>query len=232
MSEVGPGRYQSSDRKTSTPGSLICATSSTIRGRYEFEHAASERLVRQLRAAMNGPGRIQRVLRAVGARSGGSGPVAVRSSWISSARPRLQINRDLSALEEANERVASGAGDQSEAVSRTATSVEALSDRIDRIAHNAGEAAEACERARQEAHQGLEQVHNVIEGMDRLLTRIEANGRKVRRLEDRSTEIGVIVELIRRHLQPHRHARPQRHDRIDPRRGTWPRLRGRRRGDP
>ena len=33
--------------------------------------------------------------------------------------------------------------------------------------------------------------------MDRLLTRIEANGRKVRRLEDRSTEIGVIVDLIR-----------------------------------
>ncbi len=34
-------------------------------------------------------------------------------------------------------------------------------------------------------------------GIDRLLTRIEANGRKVRRLEDRSTEIGVIVEMIR-----------------------------------
>ena len=100
-------------------------------------------------------------------------------------------------MEEANERVASGAQDQSEAVSRTATSVEALSDRIDRISHNAGEAADACERARQEAHQGLEQVHSVIEGMDRLLARIEANGRKVRRLEDRSTEIGVIVELIR-----------------------------------
>ena len=109
----------------------------------------------------------------------------------------MQINRDLSALEEANERVASGAHDQSEAVSRTATSVEALSDRIDRISRNAGEAADACERARQEAQQGLEQVHSVIEGMDRLLTRIEANGRKVRRLEDRSTEIGVIVELIR-----------------------------------
>jgi twitching motility protein PilJ len=75
--------------------------------------------------------------------------------------------------------------------------VEALSDRIDRIAHHAGEAADDCERARQEAHQGLEQVHSVIEGMDRLLTRIEASGRKVRRLEDRSTEIGVIVELIR-----------------------------------
>jgi twitching motility protein PilJ len=33
--------------------------------------------------------------------------------------------------------------------------------------------------------------------MDRLLTRIEANGRKVRRLEERSTEIGAIVDLIR-----------------------------------
>ena len=112
-------------------------------------------------------------------------------------RSAVQINQHVSALEEANERVAAGAHDQSEAVSRTATSVEALSDRIDRIARNAGEAAEACESARHEAQQGLEQVHSVIEGMDGLLTRIEANGRKVRRLDDRSTEIGVIVELIR-----------------------------------
>jgi twitching motility protein PilJ len=33
--------------------------------------------------------------------------------------------------------------------------------------------------------------------MDQLLTRIEANGRKVRRLEERSIEIGAIVEQIR-----------------------------------
>jgi methyl-accepting chemotaxis protein len=109
----------------------------------------------------------------------------------------VKINRDVSALDLANERVASGAHDQFEAVSRTATSVEALSDRIDRIARDAGEATDACESARQEAQQGLEQVRTVIEGMDRLLTQIDANGRKVRRLDDRSTEIGVIVELIR-----------------------------------
>ena len=51
--------------------------------------------------------------------------------------------------------------------------------------------------ARQEARQGLEQVHNMIEGLDRLLDRIDASGRKVRRLEDRSKEIVVIVEMIR-----------------------------------
>ena len=93
--------------------------------------------------------------------------------------------------------MASGATDQSETVSRTTTTVEALSDKIDRISQNAENATEACERTRQEACRGLEQVHRVIEGMDRLRTQVEVNGRKARRLGDRSVEIGTIVELIR-----------------------------------
>jgi methyl-accepting chemotaxis protein len=107
------------------------------------------------------------------------------------------IHRDASSLGELNERVASGATDQSDAVSRTASAVEALSEKIDRIALNADEAAKACEQVRDEARRGLDQVHTVIEGMDRLLAQIEASGRKTRRLEDRSGEIGVIVETIR-----------------------------------
>ena len=43
----------------------------------------------------------------------------------------------------------------------------------------------------------MEQVQRVIEGMDRLRAQIEINGRKARRLGDRSVEIGTIVELIR-----------------------------------
>ena len=109
----------------------------------------------------------------------------------------IAIHHDASSLGEVNERVASGAADQSDAVGRTASAVEALSEKIDRISTNAEEAAQACERARDEARQGLEQVHSVIEGMDRLLAQIEANGRKTKRLEDRSNEIGVIVDLIR-----------------------------------
>jgi methyl-accepting chemotaxis protein len=105
--------------------------------------------------------------------------------------------RDAGALEEVNERMASGALDQSETVTRTTTTVEALSDKIDRISQHAEDAAEACEKSRQEACRGLEQVHSVIEGMDRLRTQVEANGRKARRLGDRSVEIGTIVELIR-----------------------------------
>jgi methyl-accepting chemotaxis protein len=164
--------------------------------RVQSEYAGAEQLVRRLGDTINGSRGSKEC--SVSLESGAEGAAQPLLVFLDQfRRSALQINRDVSALEEANERVASGAHDQSEAVSRTATSVEALSDRIDRIARNAGEAADACESARQEAQQGLEQVHSVIEGMDRLLSRIEANGRKVRRLDDRSTEIGVIVELIR-----------------------------------
>ena len=162
----------------------------------QAEHAGALRLARQLQAAMTGLGAENGLAGKAGRDQEGAAQ-PLRFLLDQFRQTAVPINRDLSALEEANERVASGARDQSQSVSRTATSVEALYDRIDRIAHHASEAAEACERARHEAHQGFDQVHSVIEGMDRLLTRIEANGRKVRRLEERSTEIGVIVDLIR-----------------------------------
>jgi methyl-accepting chemotaxis protein len=105
--------------------------------------------------------------------------------------------RDSGAIEVVNERMATGAVDQSETVTRTTTTVEDLSDKIDRISQHAEDAAEACQKSRQEASRGLEQLHSVIEGMDRLRGQVEANGRKARRLGDRSVEIGTIVELIR-----------------------------------
>jgi hypothetical protein len=112
-------------------------------------------------------------------------------------RTATTLLRDAEALQEVNGKMASGAADQSETVDRTTTTVEALSDKIDRIAQNAEDAAEACIKARQEASRGLEQLHTVIEGMDRLRSQVEASGRKARRLGDRSQEIGSIVELIR-----------------------------------
>jgi methyl-accepting chemotaxis protein len=100
------------------------------------------------------------------------------------------------ALEQATDQIASGARDQSETVARTTTTVEALSDKTDQISHNAEAAAEAGQRAREEARHGLKQVQGLIEGIDRLRLHVESNARKVRRLGDRSLEIGTIVGLI------------------------------------
>jgi methyl-accepting chemotaxis protein len=107
-----------------------------------------------------------------------------------------RLSADAHALDQATEQIASGAWDQSETVVQTTTTVEVLSDKIDQISQNAEAAAEAGQRARQEARRGIEQVHGLIEGIDRLRAHVETNGRKVRRLGDRSVEIGAIVDLI------------------------------------
>jgi twitching motility protein PilJ len=158
----------------------------------QFEYSKAERTAKTFWVAINGSNPAVK----------GEGLPAELGVKLPVLLERLQqtavaIHRDASSLEDLNERVASGAADQSDAVAKTASAVEALSERIDRISLNAEEAAGACERARDEARQGLEQVHTVIEGMDRLLAQLEANGRKAKRLEDRSGEIGIIVDLIR-----------------------------------
>lgn len=103
---------------------------------------------------------------------------------------------DAHALDGVTEQVASGALDQSKTVTLTTNTVESLSDKIDQISHNAEAAAGAGQRTREEALRGLEQVRELIEGIDRLRAHVESNGRKVRRLGDRSVEIGTIVDLI------------------------------------
>lgn len=118
------------------------------------------------------------------------GPRAVLRAWFVAAR------QDVEALAGLTDRIASDAREQDETVSCTATAVETLSEKIDRISRNAEDATAACLQVRQEARGGLEQLRGVTEGIDRLRERIEANGRKARRLGEHSDEIGAIVELI------------------------------------
>jgi twitching motility protein PilJ len=155
--------------------------------RVDSDLAEAERLARQFWASVNG--------------EGDPGDKSLRQciqGLLQEFRETATILvKDASSLDEAAEQMASGAVDQSETISRTATTVEGLSDKIDRISQNAEDAAEACMKARLEARRGLDQVHTVIEGMDRLRAQVEANGRKARRLGDRSVEIGTIVELIK-----------------------------------
>lgn len=179
---------------------------------YPLGHAELDELIGTMRQSLSNLRRLQlegseleRLTRASWAALQGGDPSGSKSSAKQCViglleelrQTTAQLVRHAAALGEANERVASGAVDQSETVARTTFTVESLSDKIDRISQNAENANEACERTRQEARRGLEQVHRVIEGMDRLRTQIESNGRKARRLGDRSVEIGTIVELIR-----------------------------------
>lgn len=99
-------------------------------------------------------------------------------------------------LDDAITQLTRGTGDQDDSISQTTSTVETLSDNIDAISQNAEAAAVASERTRQEALTGLERVHEAIDGMERLRLHVDANGRKIRRLGDRSVEIGSIIDLI------------------------------------
>jgi twitching motility protein PilJ len=161
--------------------------------RLQAESEAIERLARVFQASVNGQSQSQGegMRPSPNGRGGGCGLHETLRDFAA-----LLVHNTVK-LEEVNERMASGAADQSETVTHTTTTVEALSDKIDRISQHAEDAAAACEKSRHEACRGLEQVHSVIEGMDRLRAQVDANGRKARRLGDRSLEIGTIVELIR-----------------------------------
>jgi chromosome segregation ATPase len=143
---------------------------------------------------------LARVLWHTGADADSAPPADARSAVLGLLGEVRQVAdrvvEDARALDQATDQIASGAVDQSQTVTRTTTVVEGLSDNIDRISHNAEAAAQAGHRTRHEVHRGLEQVHGLIEGIDRLRAHVESNGRKVRRLGNRSVEIGAIVDLI------------------------------------
>ena len=96
----------------------------------------AERTARTFCASMNGSGSSsgkELALAEVGAR--------LPTLFDRLRQTAIAIHHDASSLGEVNERVASGAAHQSDAVGRTASAVEALSEKIDRISTNAEEAA-------------------------------------------------------------------------------------------
>ena len=99
-------------------------------------------------------------------------------------------------LERYTREISGGAEEQSEAVNRTTTYVEQMSGNIDSVAHNADAAQQAAVTTRDSAMAALKMVRELIQGMDRLRTHVEASDSRLRALGDHSQEIGSIVETI------------------------------------
>lgn len=140
-------------------------------------------------------GDIEAVGRLVGARPGGGGsPVA---SLMEELRKLAEaLAEDARALAESSGRIAAGAADQEGSLAQATVTLESLYENTQRISKNSGSAAQAAEQACDESHNGLEQVRAMVEGMMRIKSHVENNGRKVKRLGDRSVEIGTITETI------------------------------------
>jgi methyl-accepting chemotaxis protein len=111
----------------------------------------------------------------------------------SDLREILTFNNEI---EQSTNAIATGAEDQSDAVSKTTTYVEQMSVNIDIVSQNAGSAHTATLAAQSSAVEALEFVQDLIRGMDHIRLQVQGGERRLRALGDRSHEIGSIVETI------------------------------------
>ncbi len=81
-------------------------------------------------------------------------------------------------------------------ISQTTQAVEALANFVQDVAHKARLSAESAQEALQNAKTGQESVRQSIEGMMLIRENVQETSKKIKRLGERSNEIGEIVRII------------------------------------
>ena len=81
-------------------------------------------------------------------------------------------------------------------ISHTTEAVEALAIFIQNVARNAQLSAEAAQEALNNANSGQQAVRQTIEGMMLIRENVQETAKKIKRLGERSNEIGEIVRII------------------------------------
>ncbi len=96
----------------------------------------------------------------------------------------------------AKETSASAQGQQIE-VEQVATAMEQMSATVQEVACNTGNAVDAAANAETAAQQGSEKVGEVVEGIRALAAEVERGMETVRNLEEKSTGIGTVLDVIK-----------------------------------
>lgn len=85
---------------------------------------------------------------------------------------------------------------QAEQITRTSEAVARLADFVQLSANNALRAADAARGALQSSQVGQDAVVQTIDGMTRIRENVQETAKKIKRLGERSQEVGEIVRLI------------------------------------
>jgi twitching motility protein PilJ len=96
----------------------------------------------------------------------------------------------------ASEEMANGATQQDQEITNTSSAVEELTVSMKQVSNNAEASAEAARRALDAAEQGNRAVRDTLEGMQRIRGSVQATGKKIKSLGDRSLEISEIINVI------------------------------------
>jgi methyl-accepting chemotaxis protein len=108
----------------------------------------------------------------------------------------LQVTNATRRLLDRSAEVAQASEGQSQQIAQTSEAVARLADFVQLSANNALLAAEAAREAIRNAHQGQQAVVQTIDGMVHIRENVQETSKKIKRLGERSQEVGEIVRLI------------------------------------
>lgn len=108
----------------------------------------------------------------------------------------LQVTTATRRILDRSAELAQASEQQAVQISHTTDAVEALATFIQSTARNAQMSAEAAQEALRNARQGEQAVVQTIEGMIHIRENVQETSKKIKRLGERSQEIGEIVRMI------------------------------------
>jgi len=108
----------------------------------------------------------------------------------------IDVSTSANEILVASEEMAHGASQQDQEITNTSSAVEELTVSMKQVSNNAEASAEAARRALDAAEQGNRSVRDTLEGMQRIRASVQATGKKIKSLGDRSLEISEIINVI------------------------------------
>src|SRR5229473_2018533 len=108
----------------------------------------------------------------------------------------LQVTNATRRILDRSDELAQASSTQVQQISQTTEAVEALAIFIQNVARNAQLSAEAAQDALRNANAGQQAVRQSIDGMMVIRENVQETSKKIKRLGERSNEIGEIVRII------------------------------------
>ncbi len=108
----------------------------------------------------------------------------------------MQVTNATRRILDRSDELAQASATQVEQIGHTTEAVEALAVFIQNVARNAQLSAEAAQEALRNANTGQQAVRQSIDGMLLIRENVQETSKKIKRLGERSNEIGEIVRII------------------------------------
>ncbi len=109
----------------------------------------------------------------------------------------LQVSSSAGEIQTTAEHLTRGSETQTTQIVDTSTAIDEMALSIQQVSENAVLSAAVAEQALDNARQGTQAVQDTIEGMNRIRDQVQETAKRIKRLGERSQEIGEIVQLIR-----------------------------------